>query len=60
MPDRYTVKDYMSEVLLFGGIHMSRAEIIRHLRMAGGNDRVTDLYLMGMDRKIEIQKRMGE
>jgi hypothetical protein len=50
----YTVRDYMQELINYGGVPTSRGDVIRDLQARGLTQIQIDAYLFGADRRREI------
>lgn len=44
---------YFGEIVLYGGVYMTRGEVIADLEAQGGTPRMVDRYLFGLDRHME-------
>lgn len=53
--DRYTVTDYMNEVVMYGGEPTTRGEVIKDLQARGFEQALIDRYLQGLDRASTTQ-----
>ena len=47
---------YFQEVVSYGGLPATRAEVVRDLReRCGASDQQVGAYLMGLDRRMELE-----